>query len=115
MLNDHYLIKEFGVEKLGRAREILGQVKLSTALPRETYDLSVDNLNLLIEILDLLEYVIVDEWDLENEKHAENENFREAAIFFIEIIQNLPKPVDDVIYTSLRSFFFVFPRDGGKL
>ena len=106
MLNDHFLIKEFGVEKLNHGREVLGQVKLSTAIPREVYDLSAENLGLLIEILDLLEYVIVDEWDLKNDKHSENEIFREAAILYIEIVQNLPKPGDDIIYTSLKFISF---------
>lgn len=106
MLNDHYLIKEFGTDKLRRVQEILGQIKLSSALPQEAYSLSQDDIRLLEEILDILEYVIVDEWDLENNKHAENSTFREAAILFIEIIQNYPKQTENTIYTYLKFISF---------
>src|SRR5688500_827668 len=102
MLNDHYLITEFGTERLKQAQKILGQVKLSSALPEESYNLSKESITLFEEILDLLEYVIVDEWDLENSNLSTNSTFREAAILFIEIIQYLPKQEQNLIHNSLK-------------
>lgn len=106
MLTDHYLINEFGTDRVRHAQAILGQLKLSSALPKESYNLSEENLKLLTDLLDLLEYIIVDEWNLENDKHAENPTFREAAILFIEIIQTLPTPKEDIIYTALKFISF---------
>lgn len=91
MLSNHDFISQFGQDKFDKAKMILGEIKLAAALPNETYQVTNEELILFDELIDMLEFVIVDSWDVDNYNQSNDPLFREAATLYIEIVQNLPK------------------------